>query len=136
MSETLEQRTTAELEAGLADVLESPAARGTVELIVRRPSEGEREVLEQGALDLEQGLVGDRWWGDGADPEAQVTLMNARAAKLIAGARERWPLADDELYVDLDLSAGSLPPGMRLAVGSAVLVVPGTVTRGDAIGRL
>ncbi len=123
MSETLEQRTTAELEEGLVEVLGSPAARGTLELIVRRPSEGEREVLEQGVLDLEQGLVGDRWWGDGADPEAQVTLMNARAAKLIAGAPERWPLAGDQLYVDLDLSAGSLPPGTRLAVGSAVLEI-------------
>jgi MOSC domain-containing protein YiiM len=50
-------------------------------------------------------------------------LMGARAAGLIAGDRERWSLAGDQLYVDLDLSGDNLPPGTRLAVGSAVVEV-------------
>ena len=49
--------------------------------------------------------------------------MSSRAAALVAGDRERWPLAGDQLYVDLDLSDENLPPGTRLALGSAVLEV-------------
>ena len=49
--------------------------------------------------------------------------MSSRAAALVAGERERWPLAGDQLYVDLDLSDENLPPGTRLALGSAVLEV-------------
>ena len=45
--------------------------------------------------------------------------MNARAIELVAGGRERWPLAGDQLYVDLDLSEANLPPGTRLAIGEA-----------------
>ena len=80
------------LETGLPDILASPPHEGTVELVVRRPAEGEREVLEEGVLDLEQGLVGDDWRrrssaksADGSpDLETQVTLMNARVDVLAA----------------------------------------------------
>jgi len=119
----------AELEAGLPHLRETPRDEGVVELIVRRPVEGEREVLEEAALDLEDGLVGDSWRSRGrsggrpANTNAQVTVMNARATALVAGDRERWPLAGDQLYVDLDLSGDHIPPGTRLALGSAVLEV-------------
>jgi len=49
--------------------------------------------------------------------------MSARAAGLIAGDRGRWPLAGDQLYVDLVLSGANLPSGMRLAIGSAIVEV-------------
>lgn len=119
---------TVELEAGLAHVLDSPSDLGTVELVVRRPAEGEREVLEAGVLDLEQGLVGDRWrprpMSDGDDGKyAQITLMNARVIDLVAGDRDRWALAGDQLYVDFDLRHENLPPGTRIRVGSAILEV-------------
>jgi len=119
----------AELEAGLPEILRSPATEGTVELIVRRPAEGEREVLEEAVLDLAQGLVGDRWWasansrGEPVNTGTQLTLMNARVIALIAYDRERWPLAGDQLYVDLDLRPSNLPAGTRLALGSAVIEV-------------
>lgn len=122
--EHVEHRGAEELRAGLDEVRLSPADRGTVELIVRRPAEGEREVLDEAELDLEAGLVGDRWHsGASPNPDAQLTLMNARAIDLIAGGKERWPLAGDQLYVDFDLGVESLPPGARLAVGSAVVEV-------------
>ena len=35
----------------------------------------------------------------------------------------RWPLAGDQLYVDLDLSVDNLPPGARLAIGTAVVEI-------------
>ena len=112
-----------QLSAGLAEIMASPTDEGTVELVVRRPAEGEREVLDEGVLDLDDGLVGDRWRDGSAHPGTQVTIMNARAIALIAGERERWGLAGDQLYVDLDLSKDNLPPGTRLEIGSAVLEV-------------
>jgi MOSC domain-containing protein YiiM len=39
----------------------------------------------------------------------------------LAQDRQFWPWAGDQLYVDLDLSMDNLPPGTRLAIGSAVL---------------
>lgn len=120
----MEHRNAIELAAGLAEIRSSPADGGTVELIVRRPAENERDVLEQGVLDRDEGLVGDMWRRRGTpNPDAQVTLMNARAIALIAGSPERWPLAGDQLYVDLDLGVDNLPPGTRLQVGSAVLEI-------------
>jgi MOSC domain-containing protein YiiM len=117
--------TTEQLLAGLEHVRAAPAHEGTVELIVRRPEAGEREVLEHGELDAELGLVGDSWSTRGSrpNPKSQVTVMSARAAALIAGEREHWPPAGDQLYVDLDLSPANLPPGTRLAIGGAVLEV-------------
>ena len=121
--------TPAELEAGLDTVREAPTDRGTLELVVVRPEVGERAVLDEATLDLEDGVVGDRWRNAGrsggrpANVNAQVTLMSARAAALVAGERERWPLAGDQLYVDLDLSGENLPPGTRLGIGSAIVEV-------------
>jgi hypothetical protein len=118
-----------ELTAGLDEVRAAPSDGGTVRLIVRRPAVDERETLVEGELDIDLGLVGDTWAerGGGATPDgsaaryAQVTLMNARYTQLIAGDRDRWPLAGDQLYVDLDLSVANVPAGSHLAIGSAVL---------------
>jgi hypothetical protein len=123
-------RTVAELEAGLTTVLEAPAEAGIVRLVVRRPDHDQREILDEGELDLELGLVGDSWikWaGMGSDrpaAHAQVTIMNARYTELIAGPEpEDWARAGDQLYLDLDISQANLPPGTRLAVGDAVLEI-------------
>lgn len=124
-------RTTEEIEAGLAHVLDAPADRGTVEMIVSRPSPDERSVLTEAALDPAAGLVGDCWLERGsstgvdgaAHPDRQLTLMNARFADLVAGSRNRWPLAGDQLYVDLDIGEANLPAGSRLAIGSAVVEI-------------
>jgi MOSC domain-containing protein YiiM len=121
--------TPAELEEGLPAIREAPKDEGTLELIVRRPTVEEREILEEAQLDLELGLVGDNWstrgrsGGRPANTKAQVTVMNVRATALVARERERWPLAGDQLYVDFDISGANLPPGTRFAVGSAVLEV-------------
>jgi MOSC domain-containing protein YiiM len=126
--------------AGVDEVRGAPRDQGRVELIVCRPAVDEREVLAEATLGRAEGLVGDTWsergssrTGDGSShPGMQVTVMNARAAMLIAGARERWPLAGDQLFVDLDLGAANLPPGTRLGVGSAVLEVSDQPHRGCA----
>ncbi len=122
---------TAELEAGLDEVRGSPSDNGTLELIARRPAVDEREVLTEAAFDVVAGLTGDNWLARGSrrtadgrsHPGMQVTVMNSRAALLIAHEPGRRVLAGDQLYVDLDLSSANLPPGSRLALGSAVLEV-------------
>lgn len=131
MTETAQHRTMAQLEAGLDGVRRSPKDEGTLQLIVRRPQRLERELVDEGTLDVAVGLVGDNWSTRGstgtpdgsADPELQLTLMNSRAADLVAGSRERWHLAGDQLFVDMDISRTNLPPGTRLAIGSTVLEV-------------
>lgn len=131
---------TADLEAGLDDVRTAPAGAGRLELIVRRPAVGEREVVEEALLDLEEGLVGDNWLARGsrgrpdgsAHPDKQVTVMSARAAALVAGDRERWALAGDQLYVDLDVGVAALPAGALLRIGGAVIEVSEAPHRGCA----
>ena len=120
-----------ELEAGLEEILGSPRDEGRLEMIVRRPRAGEREVLAEGLLDLAEGLVGDNWKDRGSSrtpdgsphPDMQLNVMNSRVLALVALDRGRWELAGDQLIVDMDLSEENLPAGTRLALGSAVIEV-------------
>jgi MOSC domain-containing protein YiiM len=120
-----------ELEAGLAEILRSPGDRGALEAVVIRPETDARRSLRQSELSPERGIHGDHWakgcWMSLPDgrphPDVQVAIMNARTIALIAQEEARWPLAGDNLYVDLDLSTANLPPGTRLAVGSAILEI-------------
>ena len=124
-------RSLADLEAGLDHILESPSGSGTVEMIVRRPDTDQREVLECADLDTIEGLVGDNWimrgssrTADGsAHPDMQINLMNSRVIGLISGPKDNWAIAGDQFFVDLDLTPHNLPPGSRLALGSAELEI-------------
>ncbi len=119
------------LRAGVDHVRDSPRDRGTLELVVVRPAPGERLLLDEAAVDPSVGLQGDSWDRRGSrrtpdggpNPEAQVTVMSSRAVDLVAGSRDRWALAGDQLYVDLDLGVDNLPTGTRLVIGDAVLEV-------------
>jgi len=127
----MKHRSTDELEAGLSEVLLSPPDSGVLAMIVRRPEVDAREVLQRAELSLEAGLVGDNWstrgnrrTADGSpQPDTQLNVINARFTALIAGSEDRWPLAGDQLYVDLDLSHDNLPAGTRLAIGDSVIEV-------------
>ena len=120
-----------ELEAGLDTIRKTPADHGLLALIVRRPKPDLRETLEVGELDPVEGLVGDSWKTRGSSrttdgsphPDMQLTLINARLISLIAQGKERWPLAGDQLVVDLDLSVDNLPPGTQLAIGTAIIEI-------------
>lgn len=120
-----------ELEAGLEYIHQSPKDNGILRMIVRRPADDEREVSARGELDLSDGLVGDNWKNRGskhtldgsANINTQITVMNSRTIELVAQDKGRWPLAGDQLYIDMDLSHDNLPPGARLAIGSAVIEV-------------
>ena len=123
-------RTTAELEAALDHLRAAPTDTGELTLVVRRPERLEREVLDEGELDPEAGLVGDNWRSratsraveDGRHYEAMLTLMSARMVALLADPDDERALAGDQLYVDLDLSVDNLPVGSRLALGETALV--------------
>jgi hypothetical protein len=128
---TVKHLTMEELEAGLDTIRQSPADQGVLELIVRRPQIDARETLQEGQLDLIEGLVGDTWSARGSSrtsdgsshPDMQLNIMNARVIALVAQDQERWQLAGDQLFIDMDLSAENLPPGTRLALGTAVIEV-------------
>lgn len=129
---TLERHlSTTELVAGLAEVRQAPAHEGPLLMIVIRPDRELRQLPDRAELSPEAGLVGDRWLKhvtrklpDGRNnPDTQLTLLNARTAALIAGPQERWPLAGDNLVVDLDLSMTNLPAGRRLQIGNAVIEI-------------
>ena len=122
---------TSELEAGLGEIARSPNDNGLVEMIVRRPEVGEREILQEGQLDLADGLVGDNWkrrssrrTKDGTPHlDMQLNLMNSRVVALVSQDKARWHLAGDQLFVDFDLSEANVPAGTKLAIGSAVIEV-------------
>jgi len=118
-----------QLRDSLDQIRAAPSADGRIELIVRRPAVEVRQVITRGELCTTNGLIGDNWNTKPTsatgmpNPKAQLTLMNARAAAAIAGERDRWPLAGDQLYVDFDLSKANVAPGIRLAVGDAEIEV-------------
>jgi hypothetical protein len=128
---TIKHLTWEELTAGLDGIRQSPPDAGTLELIVRRPSIEQRDVIAEGVLDPVVGLVGDTWVERGSSrtpdgsrhPDMQLNIMNARAIALLAQTKDRWQLAGDQLYIDLDLSPENLPAGTRLALGTAVIEV-------------
>ena len=124
MTKTTKHLSVEELEAGLENILQSPEDNGNIRLIVCRPEVDQRKVLEQGELDVTKGLVGDTWWSRGSsNPEMQINIMNARVIALLATSEERWPLAGDQLFVDLDLGEANLDVGQRLAIGDAVVEI-------------
>ncbi len=123
---------TDQLHAGLDRILQSPTDAGLIEMLVLRPNEDERLTVEAVKLAEGTGADGDNYLARGnpytedgsAHPEAQITIMNSRVLDLITGGdRAHWKWAGDQILVDMDLSAGNLPPGARLRLGSAVLEV-------------
>ena len=131
MVTVIKHLTMEELEAGLQEIREAPKDEGVLQLIVRRPRIEEREILEEAELDPVKGLIGDNWitrgssrTADGsAHPHMQLNVINARVAALVAQDKDRWQLAGDQLYLDMDLSVENLPARTQLAIGSAVIEV-------------
>jgi hypothetical protein len=120
-----------EIEARLPFISASPKDKAALDLIVIRPKENERKVLQEGMLSTTDGLEGDMWKGrpssrtpdKSAHPDMQLNIMNSRIIDVIAQEKERWQLAGDQLFVDLDLSKENLPAGTQLKVGDAIIEV-------------
>lgn len=113
----------AALETAIAALPAAPKDAGTLELLVARGPNGERELPESVVLTPEAGMPGDRW----ADqqrygPEYQLATTRADFARLIANGQP-LELHGDNLYLDLDLSSENLPAGSRLRLGQALVQV-------------
>ena len=129
--ETLEYLSMIELEAGMENIRQAPSDNGILKMIVRRPAVDERELIDEGELSTDDGLVGDTWkirssshTPDGSsNRKSQITLTNSRAIALLAQSEDRWALAGDQLYVDMNIGEENLPPGTRLSIGSAIIEV-------------
>ena len=128
----MDHPTTEELQAGLPHVIDSPKDNGVLEMVLRRPDVDQREVLDEAELSVDEGVVGDSWNqrsssrtdDGGPHPDMQLNVMNARATDLVSGGdRDRWSLAGDQLYVDFAVTEANVPPGTRLAIGSAIIEV-------------
>ena len=132
--------TLAELQAHLPDILDSPKDAGVVRGIVIRPAAGERRDLDSSEISLAGGVHGDHWakgcWKSTEaglpHPDVQICIMNARCIAAIAQERENWPPAGDNLFIDMDLTPDNMPPGQRLAVGSAIIEITATAHNGCA----
>ena len=130
MHNTMQHRTTLELEQGLPEVLASPQNAGPLQAIFVRPAPNERTTLITARLSTERGIDGDRWVHDSyyrekggeSDPRCQVSLMNARFLRQIAGSDDTMCLVGDNLIIDLDLSEANLPAGSRLTIGDDVVL--------------
>ncbi|MCF6349069.1 MAG: hypothetical protein L3J20_12340 [Flavobacteriaceae bacterium] len=123
--------TTKQLEVGLDHIKQSPTNTTFLEMIVCRPDVGKRKILQQGFLNKEKGLIGDNWstrgsskTADGSShPEMQLNIMNSRCIAHIAQRKERWQLAGDQLFVDINLSDDNLPAGTQLSLGEAIIEI-------------
>lgn len=123
--------TETEIIAGLDEVKRSPQDHGSLNAIVIRPASDHRISLEQCRLSPEGGTEGDAWargcWlklPDGRPhPEVQICIMNSRMIDLVAGDKNRWELAGDNLFIDLDLSRENLQAGQLLSIGECVIEI-------------
>lgn len=127
-----------ELSAGLDHIRAAPKQESTLDCIVVRPVSGEQHEVKSARLSLAGGVEGDHWvkdsWkatADGKpDPDVQLCIMNSRSIGLVAQDRARWPMAGNNLYMDLDLSPENLPPGARLAIGAAMIEISAVLNLG------
>ncbi len=125
-----------ELHRGLPEIIRSPKDQGTLKAIVIRPATDERVSLTQCDISPEHGVHGDNWakgcWlelPDGSPhPDVQIAIMNSRFIDLIAQEQERWPLAGDQLFVDL--SKANRPPGQQSSRCSAVIEITAVPKKG------
>ncbi len=113
----------AALDTGLAALPDVPRDAGRLALIVRRLPGGVRETPGEVRLSVALGVPGDAWsQRPPRKADAQLAVMRRDVAELIANGQP-LTLFGDNLFVELDLSAGNLPVGTELRVGAARVVM-------------
>jgi hypothetical protein len=130
MHNATQHANTIELEQSLSQVLASPTDTGHLTAIFVRPAPNERRPLDSATLTPQGGIDGDRWVNDSfcrledgsADPRSQVSIMNDRFLRQIAGESDDMCLAGDNLIVDFDLSEANLPAGSQVCIGPEVII--------------
>lgn len=111
------------LDRGLLGLPPRPRDVGRVALLVARLADGTRATPERVTLTPAAGMPDDAWARrQDPKPEAQLTVMDAQVAALLANG-QALSVSGDNLIVDLDLSAANLPVGTRLQLGEALVEV-------------
>ena len=114
----------AQIEAQMNQAEQSPQNDGVLEHIVLRLPDEQRATPQEAEVSPDGGLEGDRWARPNSpNPGAQISVMNSRFLRIVAGDDTRMPLAGDNLLVDLDLSEENLPTGTQLQIGTATFEV-------------
>lgn len=113
-----------QIEAQMNQAEQSPQDQGVLEYIVLRLPDEQRDTPQEAEVSPDGGIQGDRWARPNSpNPGAQISVMNSRFLRIIAGDDTRMPLAGDNLLVDLDLSEENLPTGAQLQIGTATFEV-------------
>ena len=113
-----------QIEAQMNQLAQSPQDLGVLEYIVLRLPDEQRATPQEAEVSPDGGLEGDRWARPNRpNPGAQISVMNSRFLRIIAGDDDRMPLAGDNLLVDLDLGEENLPTGTQLQIGTAIFEV-------------
>jgi MOSC domain-containing protein YiiM len=113
-----------QIEAQINQLAASPRDHGVLEHIVIRLPDERRATPQEAEVSTEGGLEEDRWSRPKSpNPGAQISVMNSRFLKVIAGNDERMCLSGDNLLVDLDLGDENLPTGTRLQIGATTFEV-------------
>ncbi len=112
-----------ELDERLSALPAPPKDVGKLSLIVRRRPDGVRETPERVQLSPGEGIPGDGWSRrPPREDVAELAVMRSDVAALISNGQD-LTVCGDNLFVDLDISAGSLAIGARLRVGDAEVEV-------------
>ncbi len=115
--------TAADIERAWRALERSPRTGGVVRLITIRLGGGRHECPARVAVSPELGVHGDRWGQKRKVLDAQVTLMNARVAELLAAGNAPLGASGDNFLVDLDIGEEALPAGARLRIGGALVEI-------------
>jgi hypothetical protein len=101
----------------------APRDEGTVDLLVARGPQHERNLPTRVLLTESGGLPGDSW-GRQSEYGIDYQLATARTdfARLVANGQP-LELHGDNLFLNLDLSTSNIPPGSVLRLGTAVVQV-------------
>jgi hypothetical protein len=111
-------------------VLVAPYSTEVTSLCVRKDN-GVREHPESIDLDVERGVLGDRWvwktWkhleNGKSDPRVQVAVCNSRILRLLQEEKFNDYHPGDNIMVDRDLNAAQFPVGGRFKLGPVTLEV-------------
>ena len=113
-----------------ASIAETPYSEDVTSLCIRK-DDGIRQHPDQIEVDVEKGVIGDRWiwrtWkhlpnGD-SDPRVQVAVCNARIIGLFQEEKNNPYHPGDNIMVDRDLNAKEFPVGGQFKVGEITLEV-------------
>lgn len=120
----------------------APVGAGRVDYLINRPAEGLHVPVDELYLDMDKGIIGDRWsdtaWvrlPDGRpDPRVQVSLTNTKVMQCFTGSQpDAVYRCGDNLYLGINLTEAHLSVGSQVRVGEAIIEISDIMN--DACGK-